>query len=68
MNLSVNNRSKKERKKKGERYLSAGGGGIWGGEMLKALAEMSSAYCRVEINSFITLCSYHYHHHMACLQ
>lgn len=26
MNLSVNNRSKKERKKKGERYLSAGGG------------------------------------------
>lgn len=32
---------------------------------------MSSAYCRVEINSFITLCtlcSYHYHHHMACLQ
>lgn len=26
MNLSVNNRSKKERKKKGERYLSTGGG------------------------------------------
>lgn len=30
MNLSVNNRSKKERKKKGERYLSAGGGGYMG--------------------------------------
>lgn len=36
--------------------------------MLKALVEMSSAYCRVEINSFITLCSYHYHHRMAFLQ
>lgn len=46
-------------------------GRCWGsteGYVLKALVEMSSALLRVEINSFITLCSCHYHRRMAFLQ
>lgn len=41
-----------------------GGGG--GSQVLKAAVEMSSAL--LEINSFITVDSHHYHHCMAFLQ
>lgn len=53
-----------DRKRKGEKSLGQQEGGETRapkGEILQALVEMSLAYCSVEINSFITLCSHHYH-------
>lgn len=54
---------KGRQKKEGEKSVGQEEGGktrAQKGEILGALVEMSLAYCGVEINSFITLCSHHY--------